>query len=651
MPYKGEQIIDFPQHETQNVMLLFGDNMRGKTSFLNAIRWGFYGKALARHLREIPRINLVNSDAISEGDWSMTVTLLFEHDNKGYELKRRIDKRDNVTQPRNHADFKEDIGLRINGEPINGDLIENEINQVMPSEISRFFLFDGELLQEYENLLIEESTQGEKIKERIEAILGVPALINARNDLQSLLNDARKQQRKDAQNIEEGKGYSQEQQNLQIKLDNLKNDLASLKSQDDIIQDDIDIIDDILKNTEAVQSKKIEMGALGIEKKNDESRIAELQDDIQDLLKNAWKDVLSNSVQPIIGKIKKDRDNQQSAWQESARLQARIESLRASLEKNTECETCGQIIPDSLKQPLREKILKAEVEKSEVVFDPAELTELTNRIDNLDLIRSEGECNRIIENLKKITKHKVNLISVDNQLDELEEEISGFDTEEIMRQREKMQRLVEQSARVRNSIKDAEDAVELNLQKQQKLSQLMAKIPGAQNFLSTKRVDCLEQLETVFKDGIIHLRDKLKESVQDYAAQAFVKLTTETSYSGLQINQSYGLSILDHEGRVLKERSAGAEQIVALALIDGLNKTSNKKAPIIMDTPLGRLDPTHRKNVLQYLPDMSEQVVLLVHEGEIHAKRDTREFAHRIGARYEIKRISATQSRIEKVIE
>ena len=69
-----------------------------------------------------------------------------------------------------------------------------------------------------------------------------------------------------------------------------------------------------------------------------------------------------------------------------------------------------------------------------------------------------------------------------------------------------------------------------------------------------------------------------------------------------------------------------------------------------MDTPLGRLDPKHRRNILQYLPDMSEQVVLLVHEGEIHAKRDTEVFASRIGARYEIKRVSATQSRIDKVM-
>jgi DNA sulfur modification protein DndD len=32
MPYKGEQTVAFPQDDIENVMLLFGDNMRGKTS-------------------------------------------------------------------------------------------------------------------------------------------------------------------------------------------------------------------------------------------------------------------------------------------------------------------------------------------------------------------------------------------------------------------------------------------------------------------------------------------------------------------------------------------------------------------------------------------------------------------------------------------
>ena len=62
MPYKDLAVIDFPKDESQNVMLVFGDNMRGKTSLLNALRWGFYEKALGRHSRLIPLIDIVNKD-------------------------------------------------------------------------------------------------------------------------------------------------------------------------------------------------------------------------------------------------------------------------------------------------------------------------------------------------------------------------------------------------------------------------------------------------------------------------------------------------------------------------------------------------------------------------------------------------------------
>jgi len=650
MPYKGEQIIEFPQHETQNVMLLFGDNMRGKTSFLNAVRWGFYGVALGRHLREIPRKNLVNIPASDEGDWCVCISLHFEHNNKSYELNRRINIRDNVSHPRNDADFKEDVGLRIDGKPIEGDLINNEINQVMPKEVSRFFLFDGELLQEYENLLIEESKQGIKIKEHIESVLGVPALIHSRDELKVLLKDARNIQRKDAQKNDELKTFAQDQKSLQVKLESLESDLSDLRSQKEDIQEDIDKIDDLLKNTDAVQAKKLDIGRLEAEKKNHEQRIVEYQEDTQKLLKTAWKDVLANSVQPIVDDLKNKRDDQQGAIQKSVLLQGKIDNLSQSLEDNQVCGTCGQDIPEIMKQPLRDEMAKLKSLKENEDVDFEKMSALTKRIENLELIKSEGEANRIISNVASIIRHKVNLTTVENELDDLEDEIRGFDTDEIMRQREAKQRYEKQQTRIDADIDNAENAIELNSQKQAKISQLIAKSQGVQGLLSTRRVERLEQLETIFGEGIDQLRNKLRDDVEAYASQTFKKITTEQTYSGLQINQSYGLSILDQDGRVLNERSAGAEQVVALALIDGLNKTSKKKGPIIMDTPLGRLDPKHRANILKYLPDMSEQVVLLVHEGEIDSKRDTHIFASRIGARYEIKRISATQARIEKVI-
>jgi recombinational DNA repair ATPase RecF len=68
MPYGGEHRIAFPTDPSRNVMVLFGDNMRGKTSFLNAIRWGLFGYALGRHRNRLDLAQMINVDAVAQGD-------------------------------------------------------------------------------------------------------------------------------------------------------------------------------------------------------------------------------------------------------------------------------------------------------------------------------------------------------------------------------------------------------------------------------------------------------------------------------------------------------------------------------------------------------------------------------------------------------
>ena len=649
MPFKDKQEIEFPQHDTQNVMLLFGDNMRGKTSFLNAIRWGFYGIALGRHLREIPRLNLINRDAADEGNWTMYVSLYFDHKGRSFHLSRKIEKRENTTRPRNDADFEEFIGLKIDGTPIIGDAINYEINQVMPREVSRFFLFDGELLQEYENLLIEKSEQGKKIKESIESILGVPALVHGRDELQTLLKDARAIQRKDAQKNEDLQKFAQDQQNHEIELEIIENDLTKLTSQRDEYQEKIDELDDFLNNTEVVQKKRIELARLDEQQRNIEGDISLANNETHRLLKTVWKDVLANSAQIIVEGLRSERKKCELDRDEVNSLQGQINELQKSLEDNKVCTTCGQDIPISMTLPLKKRLDELRAKQTDKKFDFSTLVELNQTIDNLEGIRSEGEVNRIVDNQKIIINKNVELVAVENKREEISEEIKDFDTDEIMRKREERLRWLKLLTKVEAEIKEREDKKEKNNLAQAKISQLIARLGGIQSSVSNQRVDRMQQLQTIFANGIDQLRLKLKDDVEAHAANSFKQITTEKTYSGLQINQNYGLSILDKEKRIINERSAGAEQVVALSLIDGLNKTSGTKAPIIMDTPLGRLDPKHRRNILHYLPDMSEQVVLLVHEGELHATRDTEVFASRIGARYEIKRVSATQSRIDRM--
>ena len=56
------------------VLIIFGENMHGKTSLLNAVRWALYGEALDRQKRIVPNEKLLNTDAETDGENSFNVS-------------------------------------------------------------------------------------------------------------------------------------------------------------------------------------------------------------------------------------------------------------------------------------------------------------------------------------------------------------------------------------------------------------------------------------------------------------------------------------------------------------------------------------------------------------------------------------------------
>jgi DNA sulfur modification protein DndD len=64
--------------------------------------------------------------------------------------------------------------------------------------------------------------------------------------------------------------------------------------------------------------------------------------------------------------------------------------------------------------------------------------------------------------------------------------------------------------------------------------------------------------------------------------------------------------------------SAGEKEIYSISLVWALAKASQKPLPIVIDTPLGRLDKVHRTNLLtHYFPYASKQVIILSTDEEI----------------------------------
>jgi DNA sulfur modification protein DndD len=87
--------------------------------------------------------------------------------------------------------------------------------------------------------------------------------------------------------------------------------------------------------------------------------------------------------------------------------------------------------------------------------------------------------------------------------------------------------------------------------------------------------------------------------------------------------ESFAVELRGSDGSVLAAEalSAGERQLLAVALLWGLAQASGQPLPVVIDTPLGRLDGDHRQRLLEhYFPQVSHQVVLLSTDTEIDAE-------------------------------
>lgn len=85
---------------------------------------------------------------------------------------------------------------------------------------------------------------------------------------------------------------------------------------------------------------------------------------------------------------------------------------------------------------------------------------------------------------------------------------------------------------------------------------------------------------------------------------------------------SYALTLYSPDGHTIDRArlSAGEQQLLAVAQLWALGTASGRCLPVVVDTPLGRLDSTHRGTLLRhYFPFASHQVVLLSTDTELEA--------------------------------
>lgn len=126
---------------------------------------------------------------------------------------------------------------------------------------------------------------------------------------------------------------------------------------------------------------------------------------------------------------------------------------------------------------------------------------------------------------------------------------------------------------------------------------------------------------------VIHLIDELLPRLFDLKTQelsqavshCYKQLAHKQQVSSINIQADGTCRLAADDGREVKfDRSAGENQIFATALFAGLAQVSGYHIPLVVDTPLARLDSKHRDNLLRYwYSDPDRQVILLSQDKEV----------------------------------
>jgi DNA sulfur modification protein DndD len=133
--------------------------------------------------------------------------------------------------------------------------------------------------------------------------------------------------------------------------------------------------------------------------------------------------------------------------------------------------------------------------------------------------------------------------------------------------------------------------------------------------MAQRAADAVEEIYEVFAD---QMRQKIEEKTQEIFKLLVWK---DSHFQKVSLDSDYRLEVIDrYDLPARPELSAGERQILSLSFITAMSQVTEEEAPIVMDTPFGRLSSYHRSSITRHLPELADQLVLFVTDEELHSE-------------------------------
>jgi len=612
--FKGTHTFDLAprvKYSKKRPIILYGGlNGAGKTTTLTSVRLVLYGKqslgvgTSQKTYDEFLEKSIHRSTNSIVQTNSSNIELTFSYAKLGvisyYTVKRQwmLNDKKVIEKLNIYEDGKELSEL-------NDEQCQSFLNELIPIGVSDLFFFDSEKIAD-----LAEDTGGIALGDAIKKLLGLDLIDTLKADLNVLLRN----QTKKSTTLDTQKEISKLEAELKTHEKKASDELLEFETARVKLAE----ADKTLEKLETELS--IRGGAWAATRENElknqatlSAKKEQVQKEIRELIDGSYPISLAKNFTKKTLKQLFSESTQKKADNTAELVNKRLISLEKNIQKilsKTQFEKVNKAIEKEFRKIIQPKL------KIKIIHD------ISDRLLNSIEITIDDAISNQTKKLKMLGR---SLSDINNKLDLASKNIARAPEESLIKpimnkiKKEQNKRAAALSQKLKHN-DNRKRYLRFSIEVVRKLDRLTAEFEDAdQKDRTIKYVTNSKALLNEFAKEMA--KRKIKDLEEEFV-NSFHRLARKEDMSlQAEINPTdFSVKLIDKNGIEVDkdELSAGEKQIYAISILEALARTSGRKLPIIIDTPLARLDSVHRSKLIKnYFPYASHQVIILSTDTEV----------------------------------
>jgi len=606
--FRGEHKVQLgPVGKGRPIVLIGALNGAGKTTIIESLQLALYGRRSSygwRGATSYPQYLIELRNRHVKQDEPTAVEVLIRL-NANRTLRVRREWVYTKAAPR------ECVSVFVNNDD-NPDLVlseswDDEVEKLLPARLAELFLFDGEKIER----LADPAKSAEVLRTAISSLLGLDLIDHLISDLE-LLRYRQRQKTMTELEVDQVTTLDEKLRGVRSQLEGLQQEERQMETEAEEIRRNQTQLETTLHASGGDRYKQretlaVEHGSLLEKRRHLEANLRALAasqlplalvvPSLRKLLNNAQMNsgrLTGEAATQLLSTLQSIRtfiDTEKLSSVAKSRIQSRIDSEISSIAGNAMSapDIDWTRIATTVNHLLSEELLRLSTSTRN---DIDMLSKTSDRILEIEeYLRKTPEAEQLADLLRQQGAN-------DARLSELTQRVAELRAPKAVCEREISQLSKEKFAALEKA-SDSSDA--------------------------SRVADYCSRSVRSLSEFRARLIDMRRATLEDLILDSFKRLIRKNDLIGrVTINSETMSLILTAPGggpMTPQQLSAGERQLLAVATLWALARATGRPIPIVIDTPLGRLDGPHRENIVSwYFPEAAEQVILLSTDTEVTGK-------------------------------